>query len=319
MAFIFLMSQRSTAQNEVQSKVDSLLNAANKSEIDTLRIKLLSKASFECNYTNPEKGIEYGKSALKIAADMHWDEGIAIASLSICHNYFRKSDFPMSLEFGFQALRAYGKVNDNRGKARANNNIGNIFSQMGERRKALEYYLKGIPLVTQIKDTSALGIFYCNIGIVYSDLKMFDSSLAFANKSLEYALVTEDKIAISRCYGNIGSVYTEIKKYDSAFANLTRALMMRIELGNNNGLADNYYELGITCLAMANDTPFYLYSDRNIPGSPKACLEKATEYLEKGWEISNRMNFGSLKVDISEQLAEAYGKLGMNDKAYKYL
>jgi len=276
-----------------QAKIDSLLAELPNAKGDTNEVKLLDGLCFTYYSINPDKGIEYGEQALKLAKKISWREGEALCYDALAINNAVKSNNDKALKYWEEAL----KINRELGNLdRVGGNLGNIstlYIDLSDFPKALEYLGKALKIDEESGDKAGQAINLGNIGTLYIDLSDYPKALEYYKKSLEIDKEIGYKEGISKTLGNIGAAYMMQSEYPKALEYLEMALKLERENGNESRIANNLGNIGTVYLNQSN------YS-------------KALEYYKKSLEIEKKLgnkygialdlgNLGNLYLIISQE------------------
>ena len=125
---------------------------------------------------------------------------------------------------------------------------------------------------------------------MFSCLAEYDKAKEYYEKSLEIKIEIGDRQGEANAYGNLGNVFHSLAEYDKAKEYYEKSLAIKIEIGDRQGEANAYGNLGNVFHSLAE-------------------YDKAKEYYEKSLEIN-------IEIGDRQGEATAYGKLG---KVFKSL
>ena len=238
--FIYSLSFISKAQT-----MDSLFHLLDKSEADTIAIRIKAKISWEYRANGDyRKAIRYGEEALNEAEKIKFNTGIADACNALAAIYDEQGQYPKSLLYYMRTMKIHEQQKDKAGICRDYNNIGLLYENLSNYNTALDYYNKALQMALKLKQKRTISAIYFNIGAVYTYINQYDKSLEYYFKSLDIDKQLQDEIAISDCYTNIGINYTYLKQYSKALEYCSRGLQMKQELNDLNGVAASYINIG---------------------------------------------------------------------------
>jgi serine phosphatase RsbU (regulator of sigma subunit) len=227
------------AQKQGQARIDSIVSyLQNNNKQDTNTVNSLCEIAFAYYTINPEKGVEVGKEALKLAEKLNFIGGQAKANRFIGVNYYGLSDYKGAIEFYKKALQAETKNGNKKGMGSNLMNIGLIYTSQSDYGKALDYYFKSLRLFEQIKFEKGLSTCYGNILLVYMEIDDYDKALQFAFKALEIDKAMGNEIGQARHLGNIGVLYTHKKELEKARKYLNEALELYMKVDDQRGVAN---------------------------------------------------------------------------------
>lgn len=239
-AFITLFCySASKAQKQGQARIDSIINYLKKNPTsDTNRVNSLCEIAFTYYAINPEKGVEKGFEALKLAEKLNFIAGQAKANRFIGVNYYGLSDYTGAVQYYKKALDAETKLGNKRGMGSNLMNIGLIYTSQSDYGKALDYYFKSLRLFEQINFQKGLSTCYGNIVLVYMETGDNGKALEFAFKALEIDKAMGNEIGQARHLGNIGVLYTHQKELEKAMRYLNDALAIYTKVDDQRGVAN---------------------------------------------------------------------------------
>jgi len=225
-------------------------------------------------------------------------------------SFWVKGNFPKALEYILKALKIAEETGDKKTMAINYNNIGIIYQHRGDVSKALEYFLKDLKMSEEIGNIKGTAGTLNNIGVIYKRQNELSKALEYYHRALK---ITEEfgvKKIMADTYVNMGIVYDEQgdqstdlsvsqESYSKALEYYYQSLKIREELGDKNGMANSYLNIGISYTTL-NKT------------------DEADKYLNKGLEIGKRIGSLILEKHAYEYLAELYEKQKKYKKAYEY-
>ena len=280
------------------------------------------------NIGDYENALEFYLKALKITEEFGVEypddvvnkKGMADSYNKIGVVHFNKGDYDKALEFYLKSLKIREEIGDKKGMASSYNNIGLIHAEKGDYEKALEIYFKALKINAEIGNKNWLANNYNNIGLIHWGKKDYEKALEFYLKSLSIKEELGDKHGMANSYNNIGiihknkaeqlrspdsAVYRE-RLYDIALKYYLKALKIREELGDKNGMASSYGNIGLLYSKDAQiRRPFKKFVEARI--YLNKCLQLSTEIGTKEW-IKNA--YGGL--------SELDSSLGNWKSAYQY-
>ena len=289
--------------------------------------------------TNTKISFQYSQEALKEALKSKNDSliGLSYNTLGNAHQSITQLD--SSLFFHQQALLFREKIKDTLGIADSNNNIGIVFDSKGNFENALKYYFKALKFFEKKKANEKIAMTMVNIGIVYKAQKEYKKAYFYYKKANELYVKINSEFGMAVTSGNLGALLINFKSYSSSLKyskkakNLYEKLdykryvaytisniavvydsLHQFEEANKNYIEcialhekfENNYELSNSCNAFSN------------------CLIKQKKYkesiiyAEKALKFAQNADAYFLVVGAHANLAKAYGKMEIFDKAYYY-
>lgn len=278
--FLFFIVQLIAAQT---AKIDSLLNIA-KSSTGEIKIIALSDASKALYNKNPNKGIEYGNEALKLAEEEKSPKLRSKIYNSLGLNYFAKSELVTARNYFEKAMKDAVFYNDsveiatsyNRfgliyqvtgkfdsaiivfnkqfeiekirrnidGAANCLYNIGTIHLIKGESKSALSALLESKSLYESLNNLEKIAALYLRIGAIYSDTENYADAEKFVKIGIKNCLELKNISEATIGINALGVIYKKQGKLDDALIKYNEALNYLEELPNKSVLMIVYSNIG---------------------------------------------------------------------------
>ncbi len=224
--FLFVLLGELGAQN---TEIDSLIKLLN-NEMDTTQVQLNNQISYLHWNLDPEKGILYGKKAYKIAKEINFPEGLAMANRALGVNYWGLGDFKKALEHYNEGRLIAEKLNNKTLAAGFILNSGIIYHNQGYYIKAIDNYLESLKVYEEAGLIQFQIKVYTALGNTYFETKNYKKALFYHRKSLEETKRNggnEGNLALSEM--NIGNVFSNLLHSESALISSNRSLEFFIE------------------------------------------------------------------------------------------
>lgn len=303
------------------------------------KIKAYAEAMEYYNKVMPEKAIEYGAQAMKLAKEKGYKKGEGDVFFYLGVVYYTQNNFAKALDNYQLSLKIKNEMNDKTGIGRCYNSIGLVYNSLGEFEKALDYCLKAIKILEYENDKKSLGESYNHLGIIYYILndipkaieyslkavsicetidakstlafshenlviiylktKEYDKALYHVQKTIDLRISSNDKAGLAGSYENLAMIYKNTKKYEEALKFYNKSIEIKKELNNLNDLASSYAGLGITYYQMKQ------YS-------------KSLEYTFKALEMRKRNGEKRGIQSSLVRLSDIYTAMGDYQKALDY-
>ncbi|MFD2145977.1 tetratricopeptide repeat protein [Mucilaginibacter antarcticus] len=182
---------------------------------DTNEVNALNKRGYNNRLIDPKETVSYAEKALKLAAELKYDRGLAEAYRvkGIGEYYLNNPD--SALNRYFDALAIFEKIKDERGQARVYNNLGNLY-QLIEYEKALEYFDKAEKIAEMHNDTTLIASLSLNIGNIYNRKNMFENALTNYNKALKLFTLLKNDVILVQCLEDLGFLYYQLRDFPKA-------------------------------------------------------------------------------------------------------
>jgi tetratricopeptide (TPR) repeat protein len=166
---------------------------------------------------------------------------------SLANIHYALSDYRNALESYLGCLAMLNGLDDKPFKAQVQTNIGLCYQEQGNLIEALKYYLQSMNIYKELGKEAAHALLN-NIGIVYQNVGDDGTALSYFFKALK----TEDSGALNKGFtlANIGISYMHLQDFDNAITYLTEALIGIRKIGNGQGEANVFSNLGLVCHKM---------------------------------------------------------------------
>jgi tetratricopeptide (TPR) repeat protein/two-component sensor histidine kinase len=322
--FVIVFFNVAYAQKEGLGLIDSLNAVCSKIPDDTNKVKILSSLSLELIDFNLNKGVEVGNQALKLANVLNYNYGIALSNLSLCANYFKKSQWDLAIETGLDAEKIFSKVKDY-------DRLCAVYCLLSpcyiwfDGEKGHDYFLKATSLLYLNKDqywkTKNLAWI-----LVFSYIQQNDSSYSYLKQYLDLENKIKGDWSEASSYHALADYYRRNKKTDSAFYYYEKALPIVLRTQRKRMMIGNYLSLG----------KLYIEKNRSLKLNKNEVLQ-AEEYFNQAIELAKE--YGSqvatyqvywqlhlFQKDIGkqiqalsslEQFVETYNQWQFTNDAYK--
>lgn len=294
--FCVLLSNLVVAQNKY---VDSLINVAEKTDVDTLKINAFLKISNRLKSTNFDESYKYAKQALTIAEKINNKNYLAKVNRHLGRLCIDEGNEGVAAKFFFYALELDKQANNIHGLAMDYNAVGDVYKSQKRFEDALNSYSKALEMNRQLDSQRQMAICYNNIGIVYATIKNYRQALLCYDSTLLIAEKYSNKRRIASTYLNKSRVYKEMGNLDKAIELSQKAIEINQKTANPNRLLECYNELADLYLKNTQ------YEDASV------VLEKASEY-------ENKVIEKDLIKAFYDNYTVLYQQKGDFEKAYEY-
>ena len=310
--------QHLPAQNKQIDSLKQVIRSYNTSPLgrqggaDTNQVKALNKLSWKLlNTGNYDTALILANQALKLAQSFPslgggrgWFNWAGNAYSNIGAVYYYHGNYPEALKNYFASLKIREEINDKQGIAASYNNIGGVYYSHGNYPEALKNYFASLKIREEIKDKQGMAVSYNNIGLVYYYQGNYPEALKNYFASLKIREEMGDKQGIAASYNNIGSVYhsqgnahpnpsQKAGLFNEALKNHFASLKIREELGDKQGIASSYNNIG---------NVYYSQGKAHTNSSQKDGLAPQKDGL---YNEALKMYFASLK--IMEEIGDKAG------------
>jgi tetratricopeptide (TPR) repeat protein len=192
---------------------------------DTKRADRLFYLSNSYIYDNPDSGIYYADSALRLSRKLGYTIREAWAIYNFGEAYWVLGDYAMSCNIIWGAMDLFKQMNRPVGVSTVKYSIGGIYEEMDDYKQALQYYFEARKMIEENPDDLKLLLPYLsmeailkmsdlNIAEAYSVGNMLDSALFFARRG--FIKDRESGYDWATPAFMLGSIYFKRNQLDSA-------------------------------------------------------------------------------------------------------
>ena len=281
------------AQSEKIDSLKELLDTETKE--DTTRADRLFYLSNSYIYDNPDSGIYYADSALRLSRKLGYTIREAWANYNLGEAYWVLGDYALSIQYNLQSLDLFQQMKSPIGVSTMKYDIGDIYKEMSDYKQALQYYFEARKmdeenpddlklLLPDISMEERLMVNDLSIAEAYLVGNMLDSALFFAKRGF----IKDRELKSDWTYPALvlGNVYAKRNQLDSAFycyrvTFKKTAQNDRIDI--NNGIAA-------------------IFSKRNQPDSCR-------HYATMAFDTAQLIHYRKGAMQASELLGWAYEKI----------
>jgi serine phosphatase RsbU (regulator of sigma subunit)/Tfp pilus assembly protein PilF len=256
--------------------------------------------SFEYNYIDPVKGLEYAKQALELSRKLHDknEEAGCIAMIGSCYRFMK--DFDKSLEYSGIALKMDEEMHNDSAISWDLKNIGNTYSQMGKFDLGIVYLNRAIKIDEKLKDYKSVAAGYSNLAYIYARKGEYRNAILYFNSAKEYFEKTGNELLQAYMMVNIGGTYHRQGDEKIALTILKKALKIYEKQGKDINHALTFFNLGQVYTNLAD-----------YPNAIDSYLKALRMYEE--FRINDKINM------ILNNIANIYINLSDYSKAKEYL
>ncbi|MDX9696404.1 MAG: SpoIIE family protein phosphatase [Bacteroidales bacterium] len=321
--------------------IDSLLNIANNSPADSLKVKAYTELADFYYYDNPDTAMFYYNKSINMATNAGFYEDVFYAQSNLFNLLLDESDFFNAKQVAIDGILNAEKSGDSSLISQAHSNMGNLYMYIEMNEKALTHFLNAVNVYPIEKNPAEAGKLFGRLGNLYLMMDDLDKAQESYLKAIDYfkagdvkkgviiatqnlgviqkrkgnyenaidlfSLAQRDYKAIgsetgvAQCMANIGNIYIETNQYYKALDNLHKAIII---FKKNKMIIDE-----IIAYSELSD----LYLKIKKPDLALDYILKANELLI---EIPENL---SSKLAVLHQLQKVYEASGKINLAYKYL
>jgi tetratricopeptide (TPR) repeat protein len=308
--------------------LDSLQKHLAIAKDDTVKcINLNAMSTMLWQKSEYESSLTYALQARTLSEKLKFPKGIAASynnSGTVC---WYKGDYNKSLEDYFKSLSLMEKINNQAGISDAANNIGMVHYALGNYQKTIEFYKRSLQIDEANGKKAGVALSWNNIGGVYEELGRESGARSEYTQALEYIKDAQEcyrkslriceeenfKQGLALGYANLGTAIAEEAEikialgdtkqlgslYDASKKFQEKALAVRIEMGDSDGVSGTYINLGELAVLM---------KDYNV----------AIDYFNKALKIGKENAAKERILNSYKGLANAKEALGAYAEALRY-
>ncbi|RLD77712.1 MAG: hypothetical protein DRJ10_11455 [Bacteroidetes bacterium] len=296
---VFLLFSNFTFNVFAQLKTDSLEQELKKTEIDSLRIKLMLDICWDLKSTDGQKALEYGNKALNLAIQTKKYKLQAIALKNIGIIYLFTGDYKKSETYHLKALDIFISIDNSKGISSCNNNLGVIYDQKGEFIKAVEHFENSLAIDEKTNNKDGFANSLNNIANIFQQQGNYNQAIEYYIEVLKIREELKDKSGIADVYNNIGALNEKQKEFDNALKNYQKALILYTEVQNKLKLSNVLHNIGFVLSTQEQYT-------------------KALEYYFQALEIRKGFQAKKGVAATTLSIGELYQVLEKRKQAYDY-
>lgn len=286
---IFCFQQYVFSQSKVDSLLDVLSGAENKSEIYNLLSEATLEDSLELSFGYAQKALNYS-----IRENSLQQKGMAYSNMA--EVFACQYQLDSAKHYYVTALGILKKAGDNYNTSFTLNNLGWLFSTYGQFQDAIDYYTESLEYLDKEEYADELSHVYVNIGNLYHQTGKYQTAIGYFNMSIVIGKSIDYEHVITYAYNGKGLAYKYLSNYDSAIVYYKTMLEIDKKAGNEVKLAIDYTNIGA------------LYYQWKQYG-------QALDYFENAMEIFEKHGTKSDMESVLSNIGNLYCKLGEYDQA----
>lgn len=263
------------------------------------KLKWYVELAWEYRTYNPQKGLEYAGTGLKLAMILGSSkyEATLLNVQGVINTYLGSYD--LALGQHLTALSIRENNNDTLAIAASLNNIGLIYERTQDFEKALQYYQQALRIKESLNDKLSIAISLNNVGFTLRKLKRYDESLKYLLSALKLNEEINNKSGLALTYSNLGIIYKEKHSHINALEYSIRSLKLREEIGDSQGIAIQLYFIAAIKVELKH-------------------YQSAEEYFFKSINISKQNLYRPILMDNYYAVSELYEKQYNFEGALRY-
>jgi tetratricopeptide (TPR) repeat protein len=259
---------------------------------------------------NISEALTYYLKCLEIQKELDDKTGIANSYNNIGYVYFDQGNVPKAIEYYHLSLKICEEIGDKSRIAQALNNIGGMLSNQKEYLEALDYYTRALKLREEIGAKESVAGSLNNIGYIYNaygDPSIVDSkeksiaegekkALEYYLRSLEIRKEINNENGMAQQYNNIGAIY---KKKAEKLDNSPENIIKKDSLYR---ITKDYYQKSIDLRIKTQNNKGLAESYNNLSNLLMKMSELTSNQKEKEKLLKEATDYGNKGLEISYKL-----------------
>jgi tetratricopeptide (TPR) repeat protein/DNA-binding CsgD family transcriptional regulator len=287
--------------------IDSLKQALEHAEVDSVKVDLLVKISAEYSVTDLNEALPYAEKALEVAQNADEPRPLSDALINLGNVYCNQGLFEQALRHYYQYLEIQKQAGNQKETAVVLTNLGAINLNLKNYEQAKKNFEESVRIFeslpapnSQNDRVKAMLSNYNNLGIVYQKVGDHQKAAYYYDKGINCARKNQGQVVVlAKLLNNLGDLYLDMEKIPEAQKAVDEALSIREKLGDQSELARSYRSLG-------------RLSD--IQGDTKQSLA----YYGKGLGMARSVGNIPLQAELCGYLFDVFYNAGQADSALKY-
>ena len=269
---------------QAQTTLDSVLAALPKLAPEA-QVTLINARFYAISSADFEQGKVLGERALTIARThkLRLLEAKTLKNLGV--NYYLLGKYELALGYYQQALDHFEALNEEAGRASVLNEMAIYYSRFQEKEKAVQYTVAAEQAALKARDSSLLATALDNRGIIAMQHNEWPQAQELFLRVFSIRQAIGDSIGLGYVLNNLASVASDAGNTRLAIDLIEQSTQIRAKMGDKQGMAVNYCNIGEAYLAANN-------------------YKEAKTYFEKSLAIASSINFLDLWQYDLEMLAK---------------
>jgi len=291
---VFLLLFTATFAHSQQTEIDSLLQDAKNTKVDTTRILDLAYVTLDLRFSNPEKGFLYSNEGLKLANKIDYLKGQEYCKVAIAWCEWGMGNYTEAIELILPFMKEIDGSDDFILKSSCLGVLASAYRDQGFYSEALKYVLKGMRFKSN--DIAHTKLITASAANLYMEIGNIDSAKRLLHEALRYPVAPGNDGYV---YSMAGKIYSRIKQNDSALLYYHLGILEEQKDSNVKDLAGVY-----------NGIATFFYT--------QAMRDSAIFYAREAKSISDPQKFVKETMDANLLLAEAFDKVNADSALYYY-
>jgi signal transduction histidine kinase/DNA-binding response OmpR family regulator len=277
---------------------------------DTGRVIVLNALSYQYQWSDFTKSLEYADEALTIAESTLYQRGIGTACVRQAHCLWALGDSDRAIEKGLRAVTIAEQHGFTDILAETFRVLAISYRDQLEIQKAVFYVRRAEKLALQEKNWDLLARVYNLAGVIDHSRELYDSALMYYNRALA---VTDEhstsKFHVAQVLSNIGEIYLN-RDPDKGLAYFTKALESAKQTLNRSAEAGIIADIGRAYCLKKNFREANLHLQRSLKLSRELGLKRVSRHVymalvdlkEQEGKTTEALNYMKAYYDVRDSL-----------------
>lgn len=244
------------------------------------KINLLNNVSVIYRKTDRYKSIDFARQAFKLAEEINYLPGIALALKNEGIGWFFIGNNDSAKLCYNQALEVFTRIDDQKGMSACYNNLGLVSQETGKYSEALKYYQYSMDIDQKLGDKIGVALTKANCADILIYQGNSRKALSLTNEVIAIYRNQSYKEGLMTSLINRAAIYDNLKQFDDAITDQEAAIRLAKEL------KDTYHE------AMALSNMGLVVFHKGKPDEALAILNQAlalSDGDDEGYDILNTL------------------------------
>jgi|GEM_PF-460149 len=285
---------------EGTQKIDSLQQElAIHNTADTLKVDLLNTLGYEYWIIDAKEAIRFGNKALRLSAQLEYQNGQAKANRVIGVAYWAQGNLNKALQYLHSAHKLYKNKTDRTGLANVRLNIGMVYADLKDYSKALQNYEQAINAFTALGLKSRIATTFTKIGTLLIEQHKDREALKYLTDALNMHMDNNFTYGIAEAHNKLGILYLYKNETEQASYHIQKSMILGGEINDIDGLAHNSILYGKTLRLSKH-------------------YDEAILHVNKGLELAKENGLKKYELLAYEELKELKKKQTQPQEAYAF-
>lgn len=306
---------------------------------DTSRINTLNKLAQVFQISDLDQARIYAQEALTLSQKLNYPEGEIKSRGYLGYIFQRKGDYSKSSDYIKRAINIAGKVEDKNLLASANSSMSGLLFTMGQYDSASVYTKRSLDIANKTDHTPLIARGNENLGMINGIKGNHPLGVEYFIKAMNAFETLGDNTGVARIMGHIGHTFELAGNHEEALKYLLGAYELQLKNSDKNTAGWTLLNIGVTYSRMGKDSLRLVYYEKSLKAAEEVTdsrlklasldniggwysehndFQKANQYLQQAYTLSENSGYNSRTVYITGNMAENYYLSGDLDKAEEF-